>query len=108
MKKIILFLIVICLPLCAEEIWLGMVAGVDGDSLILVDGEKVYVKNLLFNRYINEVDQPLDATRVTFPFSASLVINEQMPEHMRANTVRVKIHTFYDLKRGRLIEKASF
>jgi len=108
MRKIILFLLAIMLPLCAEEIYLGMVAGVDGDSLILVDGGKVYVRNLLFNRYVNANNLPIDATNVTFPFTASLTINEQIPEHARVHSVRVKIHTFYDIKDGRLVERKTF
>lgn len=108
MKKIILFALVFIVPLCADQIYLGMVSGVDGDSLILVDGQKVYVCNLQFNRYIDEYNHPVDATTVTFPFTASLTINEQMPEHVRAHSVRVKIHEFYDVREGRLVKKDSF
>lgn len=108
MKKIILFVFLLVVALCAEEIYLGMVAGVDGDSLMLVDGKKVYIRNLQFNRYVNKNNQPIDATTVTFPFTASLTINEQMPEHVRQHSVRVKIHEFYDIRDGRLVKRSSF
>jgi hypothetical protein len=83
-----------------------MVADCIGDSLILVDGRKVYVKNLQFNRYVTLDDQPLDATKITFPFTASLSMNDKVPEHLQPYSVRVKIHAFYDIRNGHLIEKA--
>lgn len=109
MKKIILLsVILLIVPLYAEEIWVGMVVGIEDESLILVDGMKYSCPGLSSKRYITEDSQPLDAMRVTFPFTASVVVDEQMPEQLRAQTVRIKIHAFYEMKDGRLKRKISF
>lgn len=105
MKKVILFMAMFCLVLGAEEIWLGMIFDCQGDSLIIADGEKVYCPSLLSNRYITEDNLPLDATQIIFPFTASLVTDEDMPEHMRERTARIKIHVFYKIEDGRLVER---
>jgi hypothetical protein len=107
MKKLIIFLIIISLPLLAEEISLGMVTGIKGDSLILVDGLKVHVPRASLGRYINENNQPVDAASISFPFTASLVVNRELPEQARAQTTMVKIHKFYVEIDGRLVERKS-
>lgn len=109
MKKIFLLLIIaLIIPLWAEEIWLGMVVGIEGESLLLVDGIKYSCPGLSSQRYITEDSQALDAARITFPFTASVVIDEQMPAQLRAQTVRIKIHAFYEMKDGRLSRRSSF
>lgn len=105
MKKLIIFLTIISLPLLAEEISLGVVTGIKGDSLILVDGLKVHVPRASLGRYIDENNQPIDAASVSFPFSASLVVNRELSGQVRAQTTMVKIHAFYDKIDGRLVER---
>ena len=107
MRKLILLLIIISLPLVAEEIWLGMVTGVQGDSLILCDGLKIYVPNLSLSQYVSEDKQSLDGA-VTFPFTASLITNGELSKLKRTPTTSLKIHKFYDVIEGRLIERTSF
>lgn len=112
MKKIILLLLILYLPLIAEELWLGMVDGAQGDSLILVDGPKVYVPGLSLGRYVNEDNQAINASSIKFPFTASLVRPGQKmgsedatdDRNILANTY-VKIHKFYDVVNGRLVER---
>lgn len=110
MKKLILGLLLITVPLLAWETWLGMVDTAEGDYLILTDGAKVYVPNLSAGRYIGEDNNPLDPKAVVFPFTASLVVGDEsklIPEHKRAHSVFVKIHKFYrlDSRIGRLVEQ---
>ena len=95
------------MPLVAEEIWLGMVTGVQGDSLILCDGLKIYVPNLSLSQYVSEDKQSLDGA-VTFPFTASLITNGELSKLKRTPTTSLKIHKFYDVIEGRLIERTSF
>ena len=117
MKKLILSLLLIVLPLLAGETWLGMVAGAEGDALILVDGAKVYVPHLSAGRYYDENDQVLDPSSITFPFTASLVItkgseklvmNKHSKELSAVKSIEnafVKIHKFYAIVQGRLVER---
>lgn len=112
MKRLFLLLIVICVPLIAEEIWLGMVDGAEGDSLILVDGLKVYVPGLSLGRYVNEDNQAIDVSSIKFPFTASLVRPDQEMTSEDETDMRgvlghtyVKIHKFYDVVNGRLEER---
>ncbi|MGQ9533851.1 MAG: hypothetical protein ACUVTF_01270 [bacterium] len=112
MKRLFLLLIVICLPLIADEVWLGMVAGATGDSLILVDGPKVYVPGLSLGRYVNEDDQAIDPGSIKFPFTASLVVPDQnfasadeTAMRILLNRAYIKIHKFYDVVNGRLLER---
>ena len=93
------------MPVLAMDISLGMVSGIKGDSLILVDGLKVHVPGVSVGRYIDENNQAVDAAAVTFPFTASLVMDIEMPAHVRARTTKVKIHKFYDTINGRLVER---
>lgn len=107
MKKLMICLIFIALPLLAADISLGMVTGVKGNSLVLVDGLEVSVPGVSIGRYIDENNQAVDATSITFPFTASLITNTELPAHMRARTTMVKIHKFYDVVDGRLVERKS-
>ncbi len=108
MKYLILFLIIITPALFAEEISLGMVYGAEGDSLILVDGLKVYVPNLSQGKYVSESNQELKMADVQFPFTASLIIPDQdLPPEKAIQLVYVKIHKFYSEVNGRLVETSS-
>ena len=115
MKKLLLYLIIFILPLAAEEISLGMVVGAEGDSLLLIDNMKVYVPNLAYAQYISESDQLLDNIEITFPCTMSLIAddlaNPDNPESRLQNDnsrfVKIKIHKFYDLQEGRLVERTS-
>jgi molybdopterin/thiamine biosynthesis adenylyltransferase len=108
MKKLILCLIIIVLPIFAEEISLGMVDSVKGDTLTLVDGLKICVPNLSRGRYIDENNVAISVTSVTFPFTASLVRDETLPKHLRDQNVFVKIHKFYKLVQGRAVELQKY
>lgn len=111
MKKLLLCLIIIALPLMAEEIWLGLVSGAQGDSLILVDGLKIYVPNLAFAQYLSEDDHLLDNIEITYPFTASLVVNDLSDSDPASRAVSsasistIKIYEFYEVKQGRLVER---
>ncbi|MEO0216422.1 MAG: hypothetical protein ABIL70_08460 [candidate division WOR-3 bacterium] len=111
MKKLFFLLIIFCLPLIAEEIWLGMAMETKGDTLILVDNLKVYVPGLSLGKYINQNNQAIDINRVKFPFTASLVKpdgqglpDEKTDRNVIANTY-IKIHKFYRVVNGRLVEE---
>jgi hypothetical protein len=103
MKKLIICLIIIVLPIFAEEIGIGLVVGTNGDTLLIVDGLKIYVPNLSQGRYIDENNFPISPAMVTFPFKASLVRNETLTEHLRDQSMFVKIHKFYKLVDGVLV-----
>uniref|UniRef100_A0A7V3RGN4 Uncharacterized protein n=1 Tax=candidate division WOR-3 bacterium TaxID=2052148 RepID=A0A7V3RGN4_UNCW3 len=117
MKRILLFLIFLSLPLLAEEIWLGVVDGMKGDTLILVDGLKIYVPGLASGKFVLENNAPMDISAITFPIKASLVIDERgnrkAPEILNADGVKpefshlvyVKVHKFCEIKNGRLVDK---
>ena len=105
MKHLMICLVIMALPLMAEEISLGMVTGVKGNSLVLVDGLEVSIGRSI--RYISENDQAVDATSITFPFTASLITDTEQPTNVRARTTLVKIHKFYDVVDGRLVERRS-
>lgn len=107
MKHLIICLVIMALPLMAEEISLGMVTGVKGNALVLVDGLEVSMPGASMGRYIYENNQAVDAASITFPFTASLITNTELPAHMRAQTTVVKIHKFYDVVEGRLVERKS-
>jgi hypothetical protein len=89
----------------AEEISLGMVTGIKGNTLILVDGLEVSLPRGSMGRYIDENNRVVDAASITFPFRASLVVDTELPAHLRAQTTVVKIHKFYDVVEGRLVER---
>jgi hypothetical protein len=105
MKYLLICLIVLALPLVAEETSLGMVTGIKGNSLVLVDGLEISMPGGSMGRYIDENNQAVDASSITFPFTASLIFNTELPSHMRAQTTVVKIHKFYDVVNGRLVER---
>ncbi len=115
MKKLLLLLLIFCMPLIAEEIWLGLAVGAEGDSLILVDNLKIYVPGLSLGKYIGEDNQAISVSAVKFPFTASLVritqgtalpTDETAPIEVKhlVNTY-VRIHKFYNVVNGRLVEK---
>lgn len=105
MKNLLICLIILALPLVAEQVSLGMVTGVKGNSLILTDGLEVPVGRSV--RYVFEDEEAADMTSITFPFTASLIIDTEQPLNARARTTLVKIHKFYDLVDGRLIQRQS-
>ena len=105
MKYLFICLIVLALPLMADEVWLGMVTGIKGNSLVLVDGLEVPMPGTSMGRYIDKDNQAVDAASITFPFIASLISNTELPAHMRAQSTVVKIHQFYDVVEGRLVER---
>lgn len=109
MKYLIILLIIITPALFAEEISLGMVSGAEGDSLILVDGLKVYVPNLSQGKYVSENNEDLSLTEIQFPFTASLVTPDQagIPTEKSEQLTYVKIHKFYKIAEGRLVERSS-
>jgi len=107
MKYLLICLIIMAPPLMAEEISLGMVTGIKGNSFILVDGLEVPMPGVSMGRYVDKNSQAVDAASVTFPFTASLIVNTDLPIHMRAQTTVVKIHKFYDVVDGRLVERKS-
>ena len=105
MKYLAICLIILALPLMADEVSLGMVTGIKGNSLILVDGVEVRMPGMSLGRYIDENNQAVDGSSITFPFTASLITNTELPEHMRAQSTVIKIHKFYDVVEGRLVER---
>ena len=107
MKYLLICLLIMAPPLMAEEISLGMVTGIKGNSFILVDGLELPMPGASMGRYVNKNNQAVDAASVTFPFTASLIVNTDLPAHMRAQTTVVKIHKFYDVVDGRLVERRS-
>jgi hypothetical protein len=108
MKHLLICLIIVALPLMAEEISLGIVTGIKGNTLILVDGLEVTLPRTSVGRFIDEDNQALDASSITFPFRASLLVNTELPQQMRAQTTVVKIYKFYEVHEGRLVERKSF
>ncbi len=115
MKKILLIWMIFCLPLIAEEIWLGVVWEMSADTLLLVDGLKIHVPGLSAGRFVAENNVALDSKAITFPFKASLVIRDEVPLNkvLKENGVRpeyahyvyIKIHNFCDIKDGRLVDR---
>lgn len=115
MKKLFLFLIIFWLPLVAEEIWLGVVCEVSSDSLLLVDGPKIYVPGISAGRFVAENNTALDPKAITYPFKASLVIKDDLPmkdvltekgvKPEYSHFVHIKIHNFCDIKDGRLVDR---
>ncbi|MEO0135916.1 MAG: hypothetical protein ABIL74_02365 [candidate division WOR-3 bacterium] len=116
MKRVILSLILLCLPLLAKEIWLGVVDGIKGDTLCLVDGLNIYVPGLSSGIFYSENGIPLDVSAITFPLKASLVIEERARDISDILTetgvkpgfghlVKVKVHNFCEFKDGRLVDK---
>ena len=88
----------------AEEMSIGMVDNVINDTLIITDGLKIYVPNLSLGRYIDENNTPIALGSITFPFTASLVSDERLPEHLGRQSIFVKIHKFYKIVNGRAVE----
>lgn len=115
MKKLILCITLLTVVSFAEEISLGLVVGAEGDSLILVDGVKVYVPNLAYARYITKENSEANLTSVTYPYTASLITataaDEEDPfslptaEESPRNVSVIKIHAFYDIVDGRLVKR---
>ena len=58
-------------------------------------------------RYIIENDETADAASITFPFTASLITDTEQPMNVRVRITFVKIHKFYDVVDGRLVERKS-
>ena len=123
MKLLTLFLVLITFPLLAQddfdtdiqEIYLGLVVGAQGNSLLLVDEGKVYVPNLGYAQYIDDNDSPL-STAISYPFTASLVttsasasgdLSSEAGTAGRTVINTIKIHDFYDVVDGRLVKRNS-
>jgi hypothetical protein len=121
MKLLALFLILITFPLLAQddfntdvrEIYLGLVVGAQGDSLLLVDELKVYVPNLSYAQYIDDNENTIN-TAISYPFKASLVIANASGDLSSESGIAgrtavrtIKIHKFYDVVDGRLVERNS-
>lgn len=119
MKLLALLLALITVPLLAQddfdtdanEISLGLVVGAQGDSLLLVDGLKVYVPNLGFAQYIDDNDISI-STAISYPFTASLVLTNagggltsESRTTGRTVTNTIKIHDFYEVVDGRLVKR---
>jgi len=121
MKLLTLFLVLITFPLLAQddfdsytqEISLGLVIGAQGDSLLLVDGGKVYVPNLSYARYIDAHDNMVSTT-ISYPFTASLIVTYAggsdspiMEAHSAGRTVTnvIKIHQYYEIIDGQLVKR---
>ncbi len=100
MKAIILLLLTFSLCLFAEETFLGMVHSIEGDSLVLVDGLRVYVQNARASLVYKNM--PTDAQNISFPFTASLISDRK--SRVGARTY-VRVERLYEVKKGRLIAK---
>ena len=118
MNKLILCLLIIVLPIAAEEIGLGCVWGAEGDSLILADGLKVYVPNLSSgSRYLNAKNEVITSSLVRFPFMAALVTMESVSldeddftkeiSRVASNVYYVKILRYYEVVNGRMVDRGS-
>ncbi len=107
MKRLLLILAIVALPLFAGEIWLGMVIGVEGDSLILADYLKVYAPSAL-RQYVGANHEAIDVSAaLEFPYTASLILEETEDlAYKGIPQTTVKIHQFYDVVDGRLIERS--
>lgn len=100
MNKIILLSLTLFLCLFAEETYLGMVHGIEGDSLVLVDGLRIYVPNARGSLvYDNAFTDP---QTISFPFTASLIQDRMSRAGIRTY---VRIEQQYLLVEGRLVEK---
>ncbi|UCD06285.1 MAG: hypothetical protein JSV98_03385 [candidate division WOR-3 bacterium] len=100
MKAIMLLLLTFSLCLFAEETYLGIVHGIEGDSLILVDGLRVYVPNARGSLVYKNVST--DAQNISFPFRASLVRDRTSRAGARTY---VRIERLYEIREGKLIAK---
>jgi hypothetical protein len=100
MKAMILFLLTFSLCLFAEETYLGMVHGIEGDSLVLVDGLKIYVQNARGSLVYKNT--PTDAQNISFPFTASLIRDRMSRAGARTY---VRVERLYEIKKGKLIAK---
>jgi hypothetical protein len=112
MKKLILCFVIMTLPLVAWESYLGMVAGAAGDSLMLVDIEKkVHVPGLSTGQvYIDKKGNPLDASTITFPFTAMLIQYDEsesrtLSRYAVTQPVYVQILQFYKIVNGRQVPR---
>lgn len=121
MKLLTLFVALITVPLLAQdafdtdmqEMWLGLVVGAQGDSLLLVDEVKVHVPNLNYATFIDDNDHIIN-TAISYPFTASLVstsvssgLSSEARTEARTVTTTIKIHDFYDVVDGRLVKRNS-
>jgi hypothetical protein len=100
MKAIILLLLTFSLCLFAEETYLGVVHGIEGDSLILVDGLKVHVQNAGGSLVYNNMRT--DAQNISFPFTATLVSDRASRAGARTY---VRVERLYEVKKGQLVAK---
>lgn len=102
MKKIIFLSLAFFLCLFAEETYLGMVHAIEGDSLVLADGPRIYVRNARGSLVHANPEIDIDVQDVSFPFTASLVQDRQSRTGVRTY---IRIDRLYEIKDGQLIEK---
>jgi hypothetical protein len=100
MKAIIILLLTFSLCLFAEETYLGIVHSIEGDSLVLVDGLRIYVQNARGSLVYKNM--PTDAQNISFPFKASLISDRMSRTGARTY---VRVERLYDVKDGKLIAK---
>ena len=100
MKKIIILSLALVLGLFAEETYLGMVHAIEGDSLVLVDGLRIYVPNARGS--LIHANPDIELQNPPFPFTATLVRDRLSRTGVRT---LIRIEQFYEVKNGRLIER---
>jgi hypothetical protein len=100
MKKIIILSLALVLFLFAEETFLGMVHAIEGDSLVLTDGPKIYLRNARSS--LMHKNTAVDAQNISFPFTASLVKDRMSRTGVRTY---VRIEQLYEVKEGKLVAK---
>ena len=100
MKKIIFLSLAFALCLFAEETYLGMVHGIEGDSLVLVDGLRIYVPNARGSLVYANPD--MSTEDISFPLTATLVRDRLSRTGSRTY---VRIEKLYEVVNGQLVEK---
>lgn len=100
MKKIIILSLALVLGLFAQETYLGIVHAIEGDSLVLVDGLRIYVPNARGS--LVYANPEIDVQEVTFPFAASLVRDRLSRTGVRT---LIRVEQLYEIKNGQLVER---
>lgn len=100
MKKIIILSLALVLGLFAEETYLGIVHAIEGDSLVLVDGLRIYVPNARGS--LVYANPEIDVQSLSFPFAASLVRDRLSRTGVRT---LIRVEQLYEIKNGQLVER---
>lgn len=100
MKRIIILSLALVLFLFAQETYLGMVHAIEGDSLVLTDGPRIYMRNARASLIHNNTT--VDAQNISFPFTASLVKDRMSRTGTRTY---IRIEQLYEIKQGKLVAK---